>query len=84
MKLRPIAFAALTLAALPAGFAQAQDAPKLTMAQAMQVQRACKSDIERFCADVPRGGGKLASCMMDHKADLSPGCQSELKTVTGK
>jgi len=38
----------------------------------------CAGDRERFCGDVPPGGGRLMVCLRQHAADLSPGCRHAL------
>jgi hypothetical protein len=35
----------------------------------------CVWDIERFCGDVPSGGGRIAACLKAHRSDLSPTCK---------
>ena len=39
-------------------------------------ERPCRADIEKFCADVSRGGGRVAECLRQHQADLSPECKT--------
>ena len=34
----------------------------------------CKADVEKFCKDVKRGGGKLNACMKEHESELSQAC----------
>jgi hypothetical protein len=34
----------------------------------------CAADIEKFCANVPIGGGRIQKCLEEHEKDLSPGC----------
>jgi Cysteine rich repeat len=43
-----------------------------------QAADACWSDIEKLCADVPEGGGRIAQCMLTKKATASPDCQKVL------
>lgn len=41
-----------------------------------QAQKACASDIERLCADVTPGEGRLMSCLDSKSDQLSSGCAS--------
>lgn len=59
-----ITFAAAALA-LASGAATAESA-----------QQACAPDIQKYCAGVPQGEGKIAECLRSHKQELSPACQS--------
>ena len=36
----------------------------------------CASDIEKFCSDVPVGGGRIQACLKEHEEGLSPECAS--------
>jgi Cysteine rich repeat len=40
-----------------------------------QAADACWSDIEKLCADVPEGGGRIAQCMITKKSTVNPNCQ---------
>ncbi len=42
------------------------------------IRRACGADIQKFCGDVARGGGRVRQCMIQHRNDLSPDCQAAL------
>lgn len=37
---------------------------------------ACKADTEKFCAGVKPGDGRLAKCLKEHEAELSPECKA--------
>ncbi|HVP31915.1 MAG TPA: hypothetical protein VMW35_22435 [Myxococcota bacterium] len=39
---------------------------------------ACRDDMARLCANVPRGGGGVARCLQEHEADLSPPCRDAM------
>ena len=39
----------------------------------------CQYDIMRFCDDVTPGGGRVATCLQNHRDDLSPECNDRLK-----
>jgi hypothetical protein len=45
-------------------------------ATAFAADRPCRADIEKFCADVSRGGGGIAKCLREHYSDLSPECKA--------
>lgn len=34
----------------------------------------CGSDVQKYCADVPSGQGRVLECLSHHKADLSNSC----------
>jgi cysteine rich repeat protein len=34
----------------------------------------CLTDIEKFCANVPIGGGRIQTCLKEHEKELSPEC----------
>ncbi|MEK4034852.1 cysteine rich repeat-containing protein [Methylocystis sp. IM3] len=38
----------------------------------------CKSDIERLCAGIQPGGGRLLQCLKGHKEEMSVGCAQGL------
>ncbi len=38
----------------------------------------CKADVEQYCHDVKPGGGRIKSCMKEHKDQLSAGCKQAL------
>ena len=39
----------------------------------------CAADAKKFCGGVQPGGGRIAKCMKEHQAELSPACQAEIK-----
>jgi hypothetical protein len=38
----------------------------------------CAADIEKFCAKVPIGGGRIQACLKEHEKELSPDCAARL------
>jgi Cysteine rich repeat len=34
----------------------------------------CAGDIEKLCAGVPAGGGRILACLKQHKDEVSKGC----------
>ena len=39
----------------------------------------CKADLEKHCADIPVGDGRIAQCLKKNNATLAPDCQQSLK-----
>jgi Cysteine rich repeat len=37
---------------------------------------ACQPDIEKFCANVPQGGGQIRQCLRQHQSELSDACKA--------
>ena len=53
-------------------------------AQATRAQnedRPCRPDVEKFCADVEPGGGRIASCLGQHGAELSRECVTQVQEM---
>ena len=44
-------------------------------------ERPCRADIEKFCADVSRGSGRVAECLRQHQSELSPECKARGKEM---
>lgn len=40
------------------------------------VERACKSDIDKYCKGITPGGGRIADCLNSREPQLSSGCKS--------
>jgi hypothetical protein len=38
----------------------------------------CRADIERLCAGIQPGGGRLIKCLKAHKEEMSVGCAQAL------
>jgi Cysteine rich repeat len=45
--------------------------------------QACRADAQRLCAGVQPGGGRIAACLREHEAKLSPPCQAQLGKLEG-
>lgn len=73
--------AALVLALLAVGPALAEDAPA---PPAPRAKMACRPDVQRLCADVQPGGGRIVACLKGHSADLSPDCSTALATMEAR
>ena len=66
--------AAIMLATAPS---HAQDA--------REIAQACAGDIERLCAGVPPGEGRIKACMKAHLTELSAPCfDTLLRAVTSE
>lgn len=52
-------------------------APRIASSQLV----ACRADRERFCADVPLGGGRVLKCLEAHSSSLSDGCKQALGSM---
>ncbi|MFG1403235.1 cysteine rich repeat-containing protein [Xanthobacter sediminis] len=48
-----------------------------------QLIKYCKPDIERLCAAVPPGEGRLLKCLKAHGEQISVGCAKALKELKG-
>ncbi len=40
----------------------------------VEVATACEADLMKFCADVELGEGQVATCLLEHKDEVSEGC----------
>ena len=56
-----------------AGFAQNQRGA---------MREACKADVEKYCSDVPRGGGRIGECLNKQHDQLSEACQKAFDART--
>jgi hypothetical protein len=47
--------------------------------QQMRAARAaCEPDVEKFCAQVKPGEGRVIACLKEHQSDLSAACASQM------
>ena len=51
------------------------------MAQQSAVHQACGTEIERHCAGLQPGGGRIQACMKDHFAEYSEPCRQAIITA---
>jgi hypothetical protein len=65
-----------TLTILSAAFAFLLSVPNADAR--VKLKDACGADLEKFCKDVKKGGGRKA-CLRTHAAELQPGCTDALK-----
>jgi len=45
---------------------------------------ACWNDIEKNCANIPEGGGRIAACLAAKKASLSSACQTAIGNLAAQ
>jgi hypothetical protein len=62
--------------------------PQFSCAQSASSQSdprtACASDIQKLCAGVPAGGGRVLACLKQHKDEVSDGCKKAVLTAMGQ
>jgi hypothetical protein len=44
-----------------------------------QAADACWNDIEKHCAKIPEGGGRIAQCLLNNKASVAKGCRTAIE-----
>jgi cysteine rich repeat protein len=44
--------------------------------------RACRSDMEQYCAGVEPGGGRVFGCLAQHQFELTSSCESEVSRIS--
>lgn len=44
----------------------------------VEVATACEDDLMTFCADVELGEGQVATCLLEHKAEVTEGCSAAM------
>jgi hypothetical protein len=42
----------------------------------------CWGDIEKYCSNIPEGGGRILQCLTGQKTSITPACQSELTKLS--
>ncbi|MFN0039070.1 MAG: cysteine rich repeat-containing protein [Burkholderiales bacterium] len=47
-------------------------------AEDKETRGACRADVKKLCKDVQPGGGRIATCLKQHEAELSPGCKERI------
>lgn len=48
------------------------------------MRSACKADVQQFCSDVQRGGGRIINCLFDHYKEVSDNCYAVLKKIDAR
>jgi Cysteine rich repeat len=51
-------------------------------AQDKSMVQSCRSDFKTLCPSVQPGGGRIAECLKQHEAELSPSCKSAMGAVS--
>lgn len=78
IQIRRIQRSALLVNLLAIALIRAVSAQDSTAGQATllnEVRAACQSDVQRLCSGIQPGGGRILSCLMQHKDDVSGQCQ---------
>ena len=44
-----------------------------------QAADACWNDIEKHCANIPKGGGRIAQCLLNNKASVARACRTVIE-----
>jgi hypothetical protein len=68
---------------IAAGVAMADDPPAAQPTPAQQrvmqaVRAACQADVQKLCAGVQPGGGRIVACLKEHKDEVSDGCKQAI------
>ncbi len=50
----------------------------------LALRKNCGSDVQKFCSNVPSGGGKIMECLGEHTSDLTNSCKSFQSKVAEK
>lgn len=56
----------------------AADGIELAISNIWRAVDVCEPDIDKVCADVDPGGGRIAQCLVDNKTKLSSICRAEV------
>jgi len=69
--------------AIAAGAAMADEPPAAQPTPAQQkamqeVRAACQTDVQKLCASVQPGGGRIIACLKEHKDEVSEGCKQAI------
>ncbi len=55
-----------------------------TSPQASDARAACASDVQKLCAGVQPGGGRVLACLKQHKDEVSDGCKQAILAAMGR
>ena len=50
---------------------------------ANDVRGACAQDVQKLCANVPSGGGRILACLKQHQDQVSDGCKQSVAKAMG-
>jgi hypothetical protein len=56
-------------------------AAKHRVTDPLKIARECKSDLERWCAQLRPGSQRIRNCLKEKSAELSPSCLDALKAT---
>ncbi len=56
----------------------------LAAGSARAEEDACRADVEKLCAGIPPGGGRISACLRANQAKVSPECKAELASIRRK
>ncbi len=60
----------------------AAQVPASAQSAAMEAARAaCSIDLQKFCASVQPGGGRMLACLKEHRDQVSPACKQAVTSV---
>ena len=51
---------------------------------ANDVRAACAQDVQKLCANVPSGGGRIFACLKQHQDQVSDGCKQAVAKAMGQ
>ncbi|MBN9670856.1 cysteine rich repeat-containing protein [Roseibium aggregatum] len=64
----------------PLALAQTTITPEMK-AKARQTMSVCRADYQKFCANVPRGNGRILSCLNANMNQLQQACAAALQEL---
>jgi hypothetical protein len=50
-------------------------------AQQRDAMKACEPDVKALCANVERGGGRIAQCLRDNRDKVSVECKTQMQAM---
>ncbi len=53
-----------------------------SLAKIAQAKKICETDIQKFCAEVKPGEGRILDCMVAKKEQLTPECRQQIDKYT--
>lgn len=65
-------------------FARGMVAALLLAVGSASGEDACRPDVERLCAGIPPGGGRIRACLEANQAQVSPACKAQMASITRK
>jgi cysteine rich repeat protein len=73
------------IAVLAGSLLRPQTSPaQTTSPQPSDARTACASDVQKLCAGVPAGGGRVLACLKQHKDEVSDGCKQAILAAMGR